>query len=138
MIALARYMDNRRLNQLIEEAATVLEGQLGLWRIEYDEHVLFVVTDEIHNRMRVMTPIVDEDRLDEDDLRIVLAANFDRALDAKFAIANDYLWSVFTHPLKELTDDQFLDSLEQVKTLSENYGGSYASSELVFGGESDE
>lgn len=137
MIAPISIMDNERLGELIEEHATVLEGRPGMWRIAYDDHVLFVITDEDHNRMRVMTPVVEQDALDDEDMRIVLAANFDRALDARFALADNFLWSVFLHPLRELTPQLFIDGLEQVKTLSDNYGGSYASSDLFFGGDEE-
>ena len=64
----------------------------------------------------------------------LMAANFDKALDAKYALYNNFLWSVFTHPLKELESKQIVDAFYQVKTLVENYGTSYTSSNLVFSG----
>lgn len=133
MIAPARFMDNGRLEVLIHELACDIEGEDGMWRFEFEGCLIFVVGDELYNRMRVMTPIVAANELTEDDLRVVLAANFDRALDAKFAISDDYLWSLFTHPLRELTDNQFFDAVRQVKTLMSNFGSSYASSDLVYG-----
>ena len=81
-----------------------------------------------------MTPVVEESALSSEDLRALLAANFDRALDARYAVARGYLWSVFLHPLTTLTDAQFLDGVEQVVNLAQNYGTSYTSSDLVFQG----
>ena len=95
---------------------------------------MIVITDETHNRMRVMTAVIDESDLTHEDRRVVLAANFDRALDAKYAVSKGHLWSVFMHPLVELSDEQFLDAVNQVKTLADNYGTTYSSSDLVFGG----
>ena len=127
-------MDNERLKKLIERLATIVEGELGFWRVRYKERELFIITDENHNRMRIMTPITEEEKLTEHHLRLVLLANFDRALDAKYALASDYLWSTFTHPLAELTDDQFIDAFKQVNRLADTYGGSYSSTDLIFGG----
>ena len=127
-------MSNSRLDELIRRIATVIEGEPGNWRIDFRGRHLFVLTDEAHNRMRVMTPITEEDDLNDADRQILLAANFDRALDAKYAVSSGYLWSVFTHPLAELADDQFLDAVQQVKNLADNYGTTYASSDLKFGG----
>ena len=134
MIALShKPMNNRRLEELIRRVGTNIEGELGFWQFEFDACPLLVITDESHNRMRVMTAVVEEAQMSNEDCRIVLAANFDRALDAKYAMANERLWSVYMHPLAELTDEQFLDAVQQVKTLAENYGTSYSSSELMFG-----
>ena len=81
-----------------------------------------------------MTPVTSEDKLDAEELSRLLSANFDRALDAKYAISNETLWSVFTHPLAELTDEQFIGCVGQVVTLADNFGTSYSSSGLYFGG----
>jgi hypothetical protein len=127
-------MDNRRLDELISRIAKVIEGELGFWRIDFDGRQLLVITDESHNRMRVMTVVVSENEMTDQDCKDVLAANFDRALDAKYAVSSDYLWSVFMHPLADLSDEQFVDAVKQVKTLADNYGTTYSSSDLVFGG----
>ena len=63
----------------------------------------------------------------------MLEANFDRALDAKYSIYQDVVWSVYTHPLGELTVEQFKDALNQVARLSQNFGGSYTSTDWIFG-----
>jgi hypothetical protein len=94
---------------------------------------LFVITDEQANRMRIMTPIIEEENLDGNDLKVLLEANFDRALDAKYSLYQGFLWSSFTHPLQELTVEQFKDALKQVATLADRYGDTYSSTDLVFG-----
>ena len=59
--------------------------------------------------------------------------SFSSALDAKYALRDQTLWSVFTHPLGELSDEQFLDCVAQVANLANNFGHSYASGNLFFG-----
>lgn len=127
-------MNNRRLHRLIDQVGGNVDGQPGYWRFEYHGRQLVIVTDEGFNRMRIMTPIVEESELGLEEMKIILAANYDRAIDAKFATAEGYLWALFNHPLRELSDAQFLDAVEQVKTLADNYGDSYSSSSIKFGG----
>ena len=44
------------------------------------------------------------------------------------------LWSAFIHPLQQLGSAQFRDAVEQVVTLAKNYGTSFSSGNLAFGG----
>jgi len=128
-------MNNDQLGKLIRKTATSIhEDNPGFWKFELAETLVFVITDESHNRMRIMTPVSDMDMISSDELKILLNANYDRALDARYCINDDVLWSAFLHPLQELKDHQFLDALNQVVTLSKNFGSTYTSSDLIFGG----
>jgi len=127
-------MTNLRLNQLILNVADMVKGQLGMWQLQFKARDIIILTDEAHNRMRIMTPVIEEEKLQAGELRTILAANFDRALDARYALDRGFLWSVYIHPLAELRDGQFLDALEQVKVLADNFGSSYASTDIMFGG----
>jgi len=128
-------MSNGRLGNLVEKHSSKMhESQLGFWKFDYDDSLVFVITDESHNRMRIMTPVTELKSVPNDELTILLSANFDRALDARYCVDSETLWSAFIHPLQELSDQQFLAALLQVVTLAKNYGTSYSSSGLMFGG----
>ncbi len=127
-------MTNARLDGLIREVGKSVEGRLGFWQFKIEGRDLWVITDEAHNRMRIISPVAPQTSLDQPMLARLLEANFASALDAKYALRDGTLWSVFTHPLAELTDMQFMDCLAQVSNLASNFGGSYASSNLTFGG----
>ena len=128
-------MDNEQLGKLIRETtAAIDEDQPGFWKFEFSGSLVLVITDESHNRMRIMTPVFDVDTIPTETFRVLLSANFDRALDARYCINDNVLWSAFLHPLRELEDHQFLNALKQVVTLSNNYGTTYTSSDLVYGG----
>ena len=130
------YMDNQKLDKIIKAKATEIEeGQLGYWRFIFEARTVLVVTDESHNRMRIMTPVYESEKVDSDLAIAMLQANFDRALDARLAIQGEFVWSVFIHPLQELSSEQFLDGLSQVVTLATNFGTSFSSTNLVFGGQ---
>lgn len=132
----AHPMTNARLDGLIRHASSKVDGQLGYWQFNIGGRSLLVITDEAHNRMRIMSPVAAQEGLDLPEMTRLLEANFGSALDAKYALRDNTLWSVFTHPLAELSEEQFLDCLAQVANLANNFGGSYASSNLIFGGKS--
>ena len=128
-------MDNNRLRELIRELATeLIEDQLGFWKFEHREMLVMVVTDESHNRMRVMSPVTKIESLTNEEWLVLMSANFDRALDARYCVNGDTLWSAFIHPLQQLGSAQFRDAVQQVVTLAENYGTSFSSGDLAFGG----
>ncbi len=127
-------MDNRRLDQLIRETGEAVEGDLGYWRFEVNGVMLYCVADEPHDRMRIMAPVAPMEEVHEDQLRACMEANFDRALDARYCVNEDTLWTAFIHPLKPLTTDQFLSAVRQVAKAVQNFGTSYSSGELIFGG----
>ena len=131
-------MNNIRMDSILREHATIEEGQLGFWKINYHDRTVMVVTDESHNRMRIITPVVEVAELEESIWLIALTANFDRALDARYAVNGDYLWSAFIHPLSSCSEGQFIDGLNQVVTLADTFGTTFTSSDLVFGGGSEE
>ena len=128
-------MNNKRLRELIRERTTdMLEDQLGFWKFEFNEVLVLVITDESHNRMRIMSPVVELASMPDEQWEILMSANFDRALDARYCANEDTLWSAFIHPLEQLDARLFHNALEQVVTLAQNYGSSYSSGELTFGG----
>jgi len=127
-------MSNHRLDGLIRQITSNVDGELGYWKLHIDGRDILVITDAHHNRMRIMSPVTSQDQLDAAELARLLEANFGSALDAKYVLRDQTLWSVFTHPLGELSDEQFLDCVAQVANLANNFGRSYASSNLIFGG----
>jgi len=131
-------MSNERLGKLIRRLDADAEGRPGLWRFRVEERVVMVITDEAADRMRIMTAVVPAENLSEATLFRLMQSNFDTALDARYAIAQGFLWSVYLHPLRSLGDEQFLSGLGQVVNLAATYGSTYSSGGLIFrGGDSD-
>ena len=110
-------MNNSRMKKLLENESQITEGVPGNWQVLYNGRLLLVVTDESNNRMRIFSPVIAEDEMKMGEMRKMLEANFHSALDAKYSLYEGYAISVFTHPLKELTDEQFVDALQQVASL---------------------
>ena len=132
-LAFAQDMTLGKMSRILKKNTTELEGKDGFWTAVFEDQVLFIVTDESANRMRIFTPIVERRHLSETELTRMLEANFHSALDAKYALYEEYVVSVFTHPLRELTEAQFLDAMVQVARLSVNFGTTYHSTDFIFG-----
>jgi hypothetical protein len=126
-------MTTSAIGRLLDSYLTDLEGQDGFWRGMREDVQLFVVSDESHDRMRIMAPVGELKDLEPGVLQQLLEANYDRALDAKYAMRGKEIWSVSVHPLATLAPDDFASFLDQVVRLVNNTGSTYASSDLVFG-----
>jgi hypothetical protein len=126
-------MNQRTLGALLPSLLADLEGRDGVWRGARADVPVYLLCDEEHNRMRIMAPIGEIRTLDPDFLALLLRANFDRALDAKFTMRDNEVWSLFVHPLSTLASDDLGLFLDQVVALVRNTGTTYASTELVFG-----
>ena len=99
-----------------------------------DDVPVIVVADARADRMRAMVPIASASGLSVEDLMRVMQANFDAALDARYAVARGRLWGVFIHPLSPLEKDQFISGLVQTVTVAKTYGTEYTGGAAVFGG----
>jgi len=127
-------MTTTAIGKLLDSYLSQLDGKPGFWRGLRDEVEVFVLSDESHDRMRIMAPIGEVREMHPELLQVLLQANYDRALDARYALRGKELWSVTVHPLATLAPDDFASFLDQVVKLVKNTGSTFASSDLVFGG----
>jgi len=104
------------------------------WQMKVGEVQVIVVTDEASDRMRAITPIREAEGIAPEEMTRMMQANFDSALDARYAIANGALWSAFIHPLGALEKDQFISGVGQVVNLAKSYGTLYSGGALRYGG----
>ncbi len=127
-------MNNDRLQKIIRRVDPEYTGQPGHWQLRVANVTVRVITDQKNDRMRIVIPIRKADELSEEELYRVLQANYDTALDARYAIAQNILWGTFIHPFSTLTDEDFLSGLGQTINIATTYGETYSSGVLSFGG----
>lgn len=127
-------MDNTSLDIIIHKLDPDAQGRLGYWQLQNKGIMAQIITDERADRMRIIVQVAAVEGLDEDLLFRLLQANFDTALDARYAIAQDILWSTFIHPLSSLDEREFVSGFAQTVTLAETFGETYSSGALRFGG----
>lgn len=128
-----RSMNNRELGRLLEKLAGRVGGKEGVWNISYHGIPMAVVTSPPHDRMRIVSPIPGAKAEQASEMTTLLKANFDRALDARYALYEGRLWSVYLHPLSSLTEAELKSALDQVSNLVKTYGSTYSSGHLFFG-----
>jgi len=107
-------MTNMQLEEIYTEVSDSIRGRSGAWEFYIKEMPLMSVTDSTSNRMRIISPVGDATALSDELLKAVMVANFHTALDVKYAVSEGVLWSVFIHPLKELSVNQVKDAVSQV------------------------
>ena len=122
-----------RMEQIVlalDPDAQVFDNSFGL---VVEETPVLIVTDPQADRMRAMIPIRSAEGLTPADLLRMMQANFDTALDARYAIANGRLWAVFLHPLAALDRDQLILGLGQAVNVAKTYGTLYSGGAAQFG-----
>lgn len=95
---------------------------------------VLVVMAPAADRMRAMVPIASVEDVTPEEMSRMMQANFDIALDARYAVAQDRVWGVFIHPLGALEREQFLSAIAQTVNLARTYGTLYSGGAQVFGG----
>ena len=120
------------------EVITALDGEAerngNNWQLTLEERMMLVVTDTNAGRMRIITPIAPVDQLPEGAMERLMQANFDTALDARYAVGQGLVWGAFIHPLDSLTTRDFASGLLQTHTLGETFGTTFSSGALNYGG----
>ena len=127
-------MTQARLHELIEEIGSdvVVSGNVVGFTINGIK--LMCISDVSANRMRILSPIVEINEVNQEQLVMAMAANFHTALDARYAISQDFIYSVFIHPLSSLSEQEVISAAYQVAQASATFGTEYTSGELQYGG----
>jgi len=110
----------------------VLEEEKGYILFKYLGVKMALLSDEEHNRMRIISPITKYSPLAPTIKDSLMNSNFHLALDARYAVSEDTLYACFIHPLSSLTEEDLDSGLKQVCNLSSSFGKTYSSGQLEF------
>lgn len=127
-------MTAERLGQLIRGIDEEAKSSGPVWAFSVADLEVAVIYDVSADRMRIIIPIGPIEDVPKEELVRILQANFDSALDARYAIADGKLWGAFIHPLSELSDEEFLVGLGETANVVLTYGTTYSSGLFIFGG----
>ena len=123
-----------RLGAIVKALDPEAQAQGNMVQFTLADVPVLIVADPVADRMRAMVPIRAAEGLDAGELMRLMQANFDSALDARYAVAQGRLWGVFIHPLSPLEKDQLLSGLAQTVGVALSYGTTYSGGALTFGG----
>ena len=124
-------MNNQKLQEVLASLSDI-EGAKGNWKFAIDGIMFFCLTDEFHNRMRIIAPITKVENLEQEHIQKCMEANFHTALDIRYAFSDGVVWAAFIHPLKELTEAQIQSAVNQVYSGVKTFGTYYSSGSLSF------
>ncbi len=127
-------MTLERLNQIILLLDPKAQSDGSIWQLQIADVPLLIVTGIEANRMRAVAPVREADGLTSDELTRMMQANFDSALDARYAIAQGMAWATFIHPLAALEKNELISGLGQVVNITQSYGTLYSGGALQYGG----
>jgi hypothetical protein len=128
----AALMTPGSLNTILLELDPAAQVGPGAAMLTLDDVPVTVIHDPVANRLRALVPIASAQNLTEGQMLRLLQANFDTALDARYAVADGRVWSVYMHPLAELDRAQVISGLAQAVSLAQSYGTTFASTETMF------
>lgn len=127
------HMTLDRMGQIVLALDPEAEFTGSGFGLTIDDIPVLIVTDPRANRMRAMVPIRSAEGMTAEEMQRVMQANFDSALDARYAVAQGRLWGIFIHPFKELERDQFISGIAQTVNVAKTYGTLFSSGAGQFG-----
>ena len=98
-------MTQARMVEIVKELVEETEGPDNSLSFVYDGIAITMVSDVNANRMRLLAAVIDVEQLTEEQILATLVSNYHLALDARYAIGGNVLYSTYIHPLSPLTKD---------------------------------
>ena len=132
MCIAADAMDQATMEKVIKAMAQGSKGENGLVDFQFEQVRMYLISDTTNNRMRIIAPITDSNKLSEEQISAILESNYHQALDARYAVSKGVLFSVYIHPLAELTEAQIKSAVSQVANLALSFGHEYSSGVLSY------
>ena len=132
IIKLELQMNVGKMKNIIESNNIEFKHVNNTISMSINSYDLIIIYDENADRMRIVCPIIKVAELIDGQLNKALEANFHTALDAKYAVSDGIVWSVFVHPLSDLSESLFQSALEQTYVAAATFGKEYTSGALIF------
>lgn len=127
-------MNQNQMEKIVKEMAETSQGEQGVVEFKYNKLSLYLISDTVHDRMRIISPVIDYDQLSSEQLHDILESNYHKSLDARYALSDGVLYSTYIHPLSVLTEEQIESAVIQVANLAASFGKDYSSGVLTYGG----
>ena len=129
-------MNTRQVESILHEIGTDVHHDPPGWSLYVSDIYVLCILNETTNRVRLMAPVSETKGMSPELLSVCLEANFDRTLDARYCLCDETVWAVFLHPLSSLNTNLLHSGIEQVVSLTKNFGTTFAGGDLAF--EADE
>ncbi len=125
-------MTQAELERIIWQEAEQPRGEGGIVQFIYNDVNMALISNENFDRMRIIAPVINVEDLTQGQINSILSANFQTALDARYAANEGVLYSAYIHPLSSLNRDEVSSALGQVAALVKNFGTTYSSDASLY------
>ena len=126
-------MDKKGLIHVITQEGTEVEMREPVISFKFKGISILCIFDVNADRMRFISAIAERSEISSAMLEQAMSANFHSALDARYCISNDIVYSAFIHPLGSLTHDFAASAISQVASAAATFGDEYTGGTYVFG-----
>ena len=131
-------MTPERMIQTIQDYADDVKQEGSLIGFSYKGIAVYCIFDVNADRMRFVSPIIEVEKVPQEALIVALKANYHSVLDARYAIGDGLVHSVFIHPLSPLSVPELKSAIRQVSHAALTFGDDYSSGELFFPGQNQQ
>ena len=121
-----RSMTQSLMEALFADEVGAIVGPTGAIQTRVDGVIVYLLSDVQNDRMRLIAQVASASDFEGRVFGLLIQANFDRTLDARYGVSDGVIYSVFQHPISSLSPDLIQSALSQVLNLAENFGTSYA------------
>jgi hypothetical protein len=125
-------MDVHKMKRLLKNNTIDFKHKNNAISFQLQGFNFIIIYDEKADRMRIVCPVAEIKDVTSEQLKLAMEANFHTALDARYALSNEIVWSVFIHPLSDLSEDLFISAIEQVLYAAATFGKEYSSGAFSF------
>jgi hypothetical protein len=126
-------MNQVQLERLFENQVEKVTGGPGRLRSMVDGYNIWLISDSLNDRMRLLIPIAQLEGLDPRFLNALLEANVHSTLDARYGVSEGAVFALYLHPISTLDEADFISAFEQTVNLARTLGTSFSSGKLQFG-----
>lgn len=126
-------MDQQLMEKIVKEMAADAKGDSGVVEFNYNKVRMYLISDASHDRMRIIAPIAEYQKLSRRHIDAVMESNFHGALDARYGVSDGVLYAAYIHPLSELSNGEIRSAILQVSNLALSFGNEYSSGVLSYG-----
>lgn len=126
-------MTQKRMEGYVKSLSDEFRGEGGVVEFQLRGVLMYLISDTSHDRMRIISPIIEYPDLAEEVKDAMLKSNYSSALDARYAVSDGIVYSAFIHPLSTLNESQLQYAVAQVYNLNTTFGAEYSSGVLSFG-----
>ena len=127
-----RPMTQARMELIFADSVDAIMGLPGAIQTRVDGISVYLISDPKNDRMRIVALIARVENVDPRVNAVLLRANFNRTLDARYAVSDGVIYAAFLHPISSLSSDLLESALAQVLSLAKTFGTTFSSGKLHF------